>query len=68
MNIPNVLMQSSKKLPLEASPILPPHPIPLPRGRGIGVKKLAPLQRAGRDVVKVLQRYLFMFTTDEEKL
>jgi hypothetical protein len=33
-----------------------------------GVKKLAPFQRAGRDVVKVLQRYLFTLTTDDEKL
>jgi hypothetical protein len=40
----------------------------LPLQGGEGVKKLAPLQRAGRDVVKVLQRYLFTLTTDDEKL
>ncbi len=48
------------------STLTPLHP-PL-RLRGEGVKKLAPSQRAGRDVVKVLQRYLFTLTTDDEKL
>jgi hypothetical protein len=32
-----------------------------------GVKKLSLLQRPGRDVGKVLQRYLFTLTTDDEK-
>ena len=29
---------------------------------------MAPLQRSGRDVVKVLQRHLFALTADDEKL
>jgi hypothetical protein len=33
-----------------------------------GVNKLSPVQRAGRDVVKVLQRYLFTLITYNEKL
>jgi hypothetical protein len=33
-----------------------------------GVKKLPPVQRAGRDVGKVLQRYLFTLTTYNEQL
>jgi hypothetical protein len=32
------------------------------------MKKLSPVKRAGRDVGKVLQRYLFGLTTDDEKL
>jgi hypothetical protein len=46
------------------------HPLQIPRppfAKGGGVKKLSPVQRAGRDVVKVLQRYLFTLATDVEK-
>jgi hypothetical protein len=32
------------------------------------VKKLLRVQRAGRDIEKVLQRYLFGLTTNHEKL
>jgi hypothetical protein len=33
-----------------------------------GVKKLIQVERAGRDIEKVLQRYLFALTTHDEKL
>jgi len=32
------------------------------------VKKLLRVERAGRDIEKVLQRYVFMFTAYDEKL
>jgi hypothetical protein len=44
-----------------------PQKLPSPGGRE-GVKKLSPLERSGRDVVKVLQRSLVTSTADNEKL